>query len=211
MKKRTKSEVGRFSHSKGGRGERAVCKLLGNFFYNDPKSFARYGNEGGGRISGDIGPCIKDDMQATMELLRLFPFCIEIKNREEWDFYSLLGNPLKSHLVGYWEQTIKQASRFKKCPLLLFTKNYKPWYVILDSTILPDLKGHTYGTNYLDFFEIPPASFSLIVKTPCVSPDHKRAYTLSIFTLDAFIKSNNLNRMVVRMRKKYKQIIGKDK
>jgi hypothetical protein len=129
--KTTKQAIGRYSKHKGDRAEREVAKLLGKFFLDDEKSFARFGNEVAGRIPGDVGIFIKDNMPLTLKLWDKFPFSIEIKNREDWDILSLINNPKTSVITEFWNQTEQEAKRFNKIPILILKKRFQPYYCVL--------------------------------------------------------------------------------
>lgn len=193
--KATRSEIGRYSRNKGSRYERDVCKKLGKFFYDDPKSFSRYGVEMGVNVPGDFGPCIPNNIAKSFDLIKDFPFCFEAKNREEWEFHSLLTNPTKSHLFHYWEQAVNQSERFGKIPFLIFTKNYMPDFGMLDVTAI-------YQSDCGQFV-IPNVYLATIIKV-----SYLKKYTLTIFKLDEFIEVNQSMTYIRTMRDNYRKIIN---
>lgn len=193
MEKVDRSKIGKMSHRKGNKFERDVCKKLGTFFFDNSKSFGRYHTEGNTYFPGDLGPFIASNIVGTLDLIKAFPFCFEVKNREEWDFHSLLGNPTKSCLFKYWEQTLEEAERFSKTPFLIFTKNYKPVYGMLDATLCMN--------TCIDTFIIPPTYLASIIR-----PTYKKTYTLTIFLLDDFIKANKSIRATKLLKEQYDEV-----
>lgn len=190
-----RSKIGKMSHRKGNKFERDVCKKLGTFFFNDPKSFGRYHSEGNTYFPGDLGPFIESNIIGTLDLIKSFPFCFETKNREEWEFYSLLSSPTNSALFKYWQQTLEEAERFSKTPFLIFTKNYKPVYGMLDVTLCKE--------TCVDMFAIPPTYLASIIR-----PTYKKTYTLTIFLLDDFITANKGMRSTKILKQQYEELVN---
>ena len=110
----------------------------------------------------------------------------------------MLDNPKTCHLIQYWEQCVEQANRFKKIPFLIFTKNYKPWYSLLDVTLLGDPIMDTESLS------IPSPYLAIIIKMTS-----KKNYTLTIFKLDDFIKANIQSNPIKKLREKYKTLMEK--
>lgn len=195
--KETKSEIGRYSKRKGDRGEREVAKLLGRFFLDDEHSFARFGNEVAGRIPGDVGIFIKDNMSLTLKLWKVFPFAFEIKNREDWHLHSLLENSKNSTIVQYWKQTVDEAERFKKVPFMILKKNHHPFYGVVDPTLMYD--------SFEDTLSIPYIYLTSIIYPTCEERQvSKRKYMLAIFKLDDFIETNKCSPFVNRLQETYR-------
>jgi hypothetical protein len=92
----------------------------------------------------------REDYGATGDIVcsdPSFPFCVEVKSAEGWELEHLVQAPLTSSLFRYWGQTVEQTP-VGKIPLLIFTKKFRPWYVMFDtSSFLPVLfKGCHYAT-----------------------------------------------------------------
>lgn len=175
--KTSKQAIGRYSKHKGDRAEREVAKLLGKFFLNDEKSFARFGNEVAGRIPGDVGIFIKDNMQLTLKLWDKFPFSIEIKNREDWDILSLINNPKTSVIIEFWNQTKREAERFNKIPILILKKRFQPYYCIID------MKKTLDG---VDKFRFPYNHFIIEIEQTDINDERDYCF----FKLEDFIEIN---------------------
>lgn len=59
-----------------------------------------------------------------------FPFAMEAKDVEGWSFDGALQN--KRWMVwNFWEQTLRQAEKVDLIPMLLFTKNRYPDWIML--------------------------------------------------------------------------------
>ena len=69
---------------------------------------------------GDIVPVIK--AQSCIDAT--FPFSVEAKREEGWDFLFLVkGNP-KSCFTVWWSQCVRDAELWNRKPLLVFGRNY---------------------------------------------------------------------------------------
>ena len=55
-----------------------------------------------------------------------FPFAIECKAHESFDYSQLFRRPLTGPLIGFWEQAVAQADSCGKLPLLLMKRNNGP-------------------------------------------------------------------------------------
>lgn len=110
------------SRDKGGRGERqAKAHLMewwGVEFARTPGSGAFATITGMEDYAGDVRPVDSNEW---------FPFSIEVKNDESWDIPNLLTSS-KTPVWRFWDQTVRQAVFEGRHPLLMFTKNRKPWY-----------------------------------------------------------------------------------
>ena len=76
-------------------------------------------------LKGDLIPI--DDTAA-------FPYCIECKHYAEVDWNNLL-TAKTSTILGFWEQTLREAKVMKKRPLLIYRWNRSKDYVCWDSDI----------------------------------------------------------------------------
>jgi len=126
MKKKKKDSKG-----KGDRGERAVAKLFQAWWGSD---FARTPQSGGFSTKK-----FRDEWNAAADLVtpdESFPFAVESKNAEGWIFDQLLSAG-KSDLFKWWQQTVEQCPE-DQIPLLAFTRNYSPYYVMIPASLWRD-------------------------------------------------------------------------
>jgi len=202
-KKETSEQIGRYSKHKGDRGEREVAKMLGSFFLDDENAFARFGNEVAGRIPGDVGIFIKNNMSLTTKLWEVFPFSFEVKNREDWFFESLVNNPKHSTIIQFWKQAVDEAERFKKVPFLIIKKNRHPFYGIIDPTLAYDKFGESLTMPYIYIT-------STIYPTCEERQVSKRKYLLAIFKLEDFIEMNRCSVFVSKLKEMYKLLIERE-
>lgn len=126
MEEKKKKVNGR---AKGNSSELKICRVLSEWWLKqdliDIKAqdlpFRRSPLSGGWdrtRASGDV---IKPDN------CRL---CIEVKNRQEWNWDQFFTSPDTWKVFKYWEQTIKAVVK-DEIPLLIFTRNRHPYYVAM--------------------------------------------------------------------------------
>ncbi len=127
--------MGARSRNKGARCEREVCRLfaaaLGGTWSRVPLS-GGWGNRSDFHTCGDVITTLPD-----------FPFTIECKNAEGWHLEQLLTSPDKCPITAWWRQACRQASEAGKKPLLVFTRNFQPLFVVLraaDAAGLPEGK-----------------------------------------------------------------------
>lgn len=113
------------SRAKGQRKEREIVKVFaewwGSDFFRTPGSgaFATRGFTGADiSFAGDV--VTKDPT---------FPFCIEVKNCEGWHLEQLFTSPL-CDLYAWWDQAVGECPE-DKIPLLVFTRNHQPSFIIL--------------------------------------------------------------------------------
>ena len=153
-KKEVRRKAGRKARRKGSSFELNCCKLLTAWWFPDDDftgvnatklPFFRSPGSGGwatkrkhqndnriNEMSGDI-ICPSD-----------FPFSIEMKNQEEWDFDQYFKENPGFKLWGWWKQTTEQAERANKKPLLLFTKNHSPvYYAMYEPNIIANFNLRT--------------------------------------------------------------------
>lgn len=62
-----------------------------------------------------------------------WPFALEAKNQEVWDWEGLFKNNDKWPVKAYWAQCCEAATQSNLRPLVLFTKNLSPIYFALES------------------------------------------------------------------------------
>jgi len=138
----------------GASYERHCAKLFTEYWgkgqFIRTKNFQVVGTEK--RLAhGDIACVIGEPLILDQD----FPFSIECKKSESWDFQEFLkGNP--SLLIrGFWEQCKRDADLWEKEPLLVFTRNFHPDYVMMKSAVLncfrEDLFESFVHPHYFDF------------------------------------------------------------
>jgi hypothetical protein len=132
------------SSRKGAKAERALSKVLSNWvgveFQRVPRSGGlRWGS--GLMVTGDTIP-------ADPVWLVRFPFSIESKVRDSISFQDLILDQ-KSEIMDFWAQTVSDAGRVNKIPLLFFRYDFfkKGLYFTVVSfeifrKIKPVLKAH---------------------------------------------------------------------
>ena len=121
------------SRAKGNRFELKVAKLLAEWWGG---SFRRSPLSGGWdteRAPGDI--LTPDD----------FPWIVECKSRESWDFYGLVGGPEKNGPLEWWDQVSRAALDTVRMPMLVKTRRRWPVYMMVD-TLTISLLADTYGS-----------------------------------------------------------------
>ena len=118
----TKKKVN--GRAKGNRGQNQVAKLLapwwGSEFASTPLS------------GGFATKQFRDDWNAAGDVVTPdsdFPFCVEVKLQEGWDFAQILKSE-KCDPWKWWEQCVGETP-VRKIPLLVFRKNRQPWYYMM--------------------------------------------------------------------------------
>jgi len=137
------------SKAKGSKNERSATKTLERWtdfpFTRVPQSGGlRW--QGGQNITGDIIP---EDMYQLED----FPFSIEVKARKEIDFEDLLL-PHKSEIMKFWEQSVADAKRVDKTPMVLMRRNGMPkesFYVIIPYSVFSLLSNLLNLHNYINY------------------------------------------------------------
>lgn len=178
-------------YKKGGRAERTIYKKLGNFYFDNPKTFSRLRQEGQNYRAGDIGVFLHENEDATMELIPLFPFCIEVKYRESWSYKKLFTKWENSEWYSYWKQAKDQAARTNNYPMLIFKKNYHKWMAALSVESL------IQGDNRITCYKLPDNFIELRIKDE----------SIFVFNFDKFLEVNNDTENVINLRDKYNELM----
>jgi hypothetical protein len=178
-------------YKKGGRAERTIYKKLGNFYFDNPKTFSRLRQEGQNYRAGDIGIFLHENEEATWKLLPLFPFCIEVKYRESWSYKKLVTKWENSEWYDYWQQAKNQSARTKNYPLLIYKKNYHKWMAAMRADDLLE------GDERISSYKIPDRHLLVNINNECIA----------IFNFDKFLEINDNTENVVNLRKKYKELM----
>jgi hypothetical protein len=128
------------SRVKGASFERKIAGYLSDWW---GFQFRRVPLSGGYDKRFVVGDLWIADGAASIEDIRGFPFSIEAKNREAWNWDCLFGYGNKG-LVGYWKQAQDDARCLDKIPLLIITRNRAPIYVFWDSQVLKPSESQGY-------------------------------------------------------------------
>jgi len=135
------------SRNKGANFERIIAKTLttwtGTTIARSPASGGR------SKKSGDITP--KD----PKEMVR-HPFGWEMKNNETWSLPSLFeSSELPKTFASYWKQCTEDAARGGKIPLLVFTQNNLPIFIMMERKTFIDTRLKRYVIeNDLSYMKI---------------------------------------------------------
>ena len=110
--------------SKGTGFELLVAKQIAKVLDIDQQRYLPRAPESGARVQW------KGDIVATDKLASIWPFLIECKKQEGWNFESLLRNGRTNIIAEWYIKACEQAKEsYDKTPLLIFSKNYQPWWV----------------------------------------------------------------------------------
>lgn len=122
------------SKAKGDTYERKIAKKLtewtGLKFERVPASGGLHWKQDN-RVYGDIVTNNPD-----------FPFVIECKCREEWNMDSLINGNKK--VEKWWQQVTADAEATGKKPMLIFTRNRQPDYIMLEAAHVQNMVGLSY-------------------------------------------------------------------
>ncbi len=121
--------MGARSRDKGARCEREVCRLFARAFGG---TWSRVPLSGGWANRTAFATC--GDVITT---LPDFPFTVECKNAEGWHLEQLLTNPDTCLIARWWRQTCTEAAEAGRKPLLVFTRNFQPLFMMLEEGDLP--------------------------------------------------------------------------
>ena len=124
---------------KGNDFENAVCRALSQWYGTRSKRLSGLPFR---RRSTSIMP-VEGHWQGEGDILHRpdvsFPFAVECKKHEGWEldggYYEA-----KWPVWDWWEQAKAQARRAKLKPLLIFTRNRRPVYVLLEESAATWLK-----------------------------------------------------------------------
>jgi hypothetical protein len=120
------------SKKKGSEYELKIAKTLskwwGEEFHRTPMSGGLHWKQDN-RVAGDI----------VTPPDSLYPFTTECKKREEWSLEQVLKGT--GNVEKWWQQSVNDGERVELKPILIFSKNFAPNYLML---------------RYSDFVEIAP-------------------------------------------------------
>ncbi len=176
--------MGKKSRDKGASFERKVSKLLTDWW---GLTFRRVPLSGGYDKSLVVGDLWITDERATIEDVKKFPFSIEAKNREEWEWNGIFGYGNKA-LFSYWKQAKMDAAKQSKIPLLIFKKNLTPIFIMWDTST--GIQSHTL-----------PHSVSINGAEPLMVA--KLEDWIKLFSKDIIVSGINKGTIKAITRKKY--------
>lgn len=116
---------------KGHSFELKVAKLLSKWWGEDG-SFQRTPLSGGwsklSKATKDIADRVRGDLICPSE----FPFFVECKCDESFDFHLILQGYSKSVFKNWWDVLVNKSIETSYKPMLIFSKNYWKIFVALD-------------------------------------------------------------------------------
>ena len=80
-----------------------------------------------------------------------WPFALEAKNQECWDWDGLFKNNAKWPVKAYWEQCCEAATKSKLHPLVLFTRKLQPIYFAMSPQAMDVLQIPHVSVTWLPF------------------------------------------------------------
>jgi hypothetical protein len=138
---------GRKSKTKGRSFEQEVAKLFtdwaGSKFRRVPLSG---GWQSSGVVTGDIFLVAEYEVASISDAPRVrFPFSVECKKQEGWDFAQLFRDSEKCPLRLFWVQAASDADKIKKLPVMIFSRNYLPIFIMIGTKTVNRLARLTNG------------------------------------------------------------------
>lgn len=124
-----KTSIARKSKRKGKRGEKNAAIMLSLWWTGEEGNFVSTPGSGSLRWKKGVAKVSADLVNVGSDLYPEFPYSVEVKNRESWDLESMLKGGQK--FWEWWKQTCDDSQRSNKKPMLMFTKNYSPYYIAL--------------------------------------------------------------------------------
>lgn len=133
---------GKKSKRKGNTGERAVAKLLSNWWGSE---FTRTPSSGGFATQK-----FRENWNAIGDVVTPadFPFVVEVKNVKSWNLSDLLTSKV-SILTKYWKQVNDEVGDLPKYPMLVFKKNRSEWFVMIDMAVWYDYGLRALNDTYM--------------------------------------------------------------
>ena len=179
VKKHGKRSVGQRSKSKGKKAEKEFCELLDVWCNVAPKTFAPSRASGGWRYQKkSLEP--GDVVSRYPETTQGFPFIIDIKNREKWDFMEWFSRRQIPAFLQWWLELEAEASQFPHLvPMLVITRNNAPFIVV---------------TKYMDWEREFCNPLSIPWASLFTYPVNTSALTLVICSWDVFTASLSFER-----------------
>jgi len=146
--------VARGAKKKGTRGERKLAGLLeewcGLKFHRSPASGGLRWRDNAAKVRGDL---ICEDES--------FPFSIEVKNRESWDFKTFMDGGGK--IFEWFDQAWADARATEKIPLLFITKNFSPYYAVFVRADLTQFRRGEAPKNFMTVTDVNDSGIKLTI------------------------------------------------
>ena len=121
---------------KGHSYENKIAKILSEWSKVQWKRVPMSGGWGSKDIaSGDIFCTLEFDKKVPI----ITPISIECKATESWELVHFFKDTDSSPIGSWWQQSSDDAKKSKKIPIVIFSKNYFPNFIMLPSNILPKL------------------------------------------------------------------------
>lgn len=121
------------SKKKGSEYELKIAKVLsaywGEEFHRTPASGGLHWKQDN-RVAGDI----------VTPPDSVYPWVTECKKREAWTFDQLIKST--GEIESYWKQVCRDSNETGLRPLLIFSKNYEPNYMMMHHNDFLTLMGH---------------------------------------------------------------------
>ena len=76
--------------------------------------------------------------EPTPHLDDTFPLSVECKKEEGWDFIQLLKGSSSTIFHRWWEQSSSDAALWNKIPVVVFSKNFAPDFIMYPIPTSPD-------------------------------------------------------------------------
>ncbi len=181
---RSHSSIGKSSKAKGAKAELEVARLLDPWWSRlEPGArFIRSPGSGGWRHAKRFGA--RGDLMPDPDLVKQFPFVLEVKRREGWseEGFLLGSRGGKSPVWSWWQQCQKAAEDAALRPMLWFRKSHASnkvlglpncWLVMIDEAVYDrlhlrgktpplvrfDAPRHTVVLTHAQTLWIPPSAF----------------------------------------------------
>lgn len=110
------------SRAKGSEYERKIATVLGSWwgekFHRTPASGGLHWKDDN-RVAGDIVTPVQSK----------FPYTTECKKRNEWDLEQVLKGT--GDVEKWWKQAVEDSERVQLKPILIFSKNFAPNYLMM--------------------------------------------------------------------------------
>jgi len=146
---------GRKSRTKGRSFELDIAKLFTDWAGS---KFRRVPLSGGWQssdvVAGDIFLVAEYEVVGIGDEPRVhFPLSVECKKQEGWDFAQLFRASEKFPLRLFWVQATSDAHKIKKLPVVIFSRNFLPIFIMIGTKTVDRLVLLTDGT-WRDFDHI---------------------------------------------------------
>lgn len=154
------------SRTKGATFERDVAKLLTTWC---GMNMRRSPMSGGWNKHGDITPVDPHDMDS-------FKFNVECKNQMIWDFSDLIKDIHNNDgIESWWIQAANDAEKSKRVPLLIFTKNRHPNYIMLTENLYKRLAFVCQHWGDISYKTLRWCQFRIMLLEDFLHVDYKKA------------------------------------